>query len=94
MTYLLDANAWIGHLRQNSPEVTRRLGQHPSTEVVLCSVVLGELLYEVERSVAPKQAANRALVAALCSNTVRSPLMIGPPRLTLEAEPIWRLWAR
>ena len=29
MKYLLDANAWIGHLRQTAPEVTRKLGMHP-----------------------------------------------------------------
>ncbi len=65
MKYLLDSNAWIGHLRQSSPTVTQRLSQHPATDVLLCSIVLGELLYGVERSVASKQAANRALVAAL-----------------------------
>ncbi len=28
MKYLLDANAWIGHLRQNNPYVTQCLSQH------------------------------------------------------------------
>ena len=65
MKYLLDSNAGIGHLRQTSPAVTQRLSQNPPTDVVLCSVVLGELLFGVARSAAPKRVANRALVAAL-----------------------------
>jgi tRNA(fMet)-specific endonuclease VapC len=65
MTYLLDTNAWIGHLRQTCPAVTARLSQHPVTDVVLCSVVLGELLYGAEHSGAAHRLANLALVASL-----------------------------
>lgn len=65
MKYLLDANAWIGHLRQTSPEVSRKLALHPRSDIVLCSVVLTELLYGVERCPPPKRAGNLALVTRL-----------------------------
>lgn len=63
MTFLLDSNAWIGHLRQTSPPVTARLRQHPDSDVVLCSVVLGELLYGAEHSGLVYRPSNLALVA-------------------------------
>jgi tRNA(fMet)-specific endonuclease VapC len=65
MKYLLDANAWIGHLRRTSPTVTQRLQQHAAADIVLCAVVVGGLLYGVERSAAAHRAANQALVAGL-----------------------------
>jgi tRNA(fMet)-specific endonuclease VapC len=65
MKFLLDANAWISHFRQKSPSVTQRLGQHPATDIALCSVVLAELLYGVERSGPAHRAANFALVGGL-----------------------------
>jgi len=65
MKFLLDANAWIGHLRQTSPAVTARLSQHPAADVVLCSVVLAELPYGVERSSPAHRPANLVLIAGL-----------------------------
>jgi tRNA(fMet)-specific endonuclease VapC len=65
MKFLLDANAWIGHLRQRSQTVTYRFRQHPASDVVLCSVVLAELLYGAERSGPAHRAANFALIAQL-----------------------------
>lgn len=65
MRFLLDTNAWIGHLRQTSPTVTQHLSKHPASDVVLCSVVLGELLYGAEHSGPLHRAANLALVARL-----------------------------
>jgi tRNA(fMet)-specific endonuclease VapC len=65
MNYLLDTNAWIGHLRQRSPIVTQHLRRHSAAEVVLCSVVVGELHYGAERSGAAHRTANLALVAWL-----------------------------
>jgi tRNA(fMet)-specific endonuclease VapC len=65
MQFLLDANAWIGHLRQTKPTVTARLRQYAASDVALCSVVLGELLFGIERSATQHRAANLALVAAL-----------------------------
>jgi tRNA(fMet)-specific endonuclease VapC len=65
MKFLLDANAWIAHLRQTWPSVTQRLSQHPASDVALCSMVLAELLYGAERSHASYRAANFALIAGL-----------------------------
>ena len=48
MIYLLDSNAWIGHLRQNAPTVTTRLKQIRPADVALCSVVLAELWFGAE----------------------------------------------
>ncbi|MGL4419977.1 MAG: type II toxin-antitoxin system VapC family toxin [Gemmataceae bacterium] len=62
MRYLLDANAWIAHFRKSSPEVTRRLSQHVVQEIVLCSVVLGELQYGVERCPPAQRAVNQRTV--------------------------------
>jgi tRNA(fMet)-specific endonuclease VapC len=60
--YLLDSNAWIGHLRQN---VTTRLHQIRPADVVLCSVVLAELWFGAERSDPSRRAANLALISRL-----------------------------
>ena len=65
MRYLLDSTAWIGHFRQTTPSVTQRLSQHRAVDIVLCSVVLGELLYGVERSATAQRVANQALVDAM-----------------------------
>jgi tRNA(fMet)-specific endonuclease VapC len=73
MKFLLDSNAWIGHLRQSSPSVTRYLRQHLASDVVLCAVVLGELLFGVERSGAAHRASNLALVAGLRQQYVALP---------------------
>ena len=74
MRFLLDANAWIGHLRQTSPKVTQRLQQHPASHIVLCSVVLGELLFGAENSGPSHRPANLALVASLRQQYVSLPL--------------------
>src|SRR5262245_25665403 len=73
MTYLLDANAWIGHLRQTSPSVTQHLQQHPPSAIVLCSVVLAELLFGVERSPLTHRAANYSLVEKLRQQYISLP---------------------
>ena len=73
MNFLLDANAWIGHLRQTCPALTHRLSQYAAADVVLCSVVLGELLYGAEHSGAAHRPANRALVAGLRQQYVSLP---------------------
>ncbi|MCI0641968.1 MAG: type II toxin-antitoxin system VapC family toxin [Gemmataceae bacterium] len=61
MKFLLDANAWIGHMRQTSPSVTHRLRLHAASDIVLCSVVVAELLYGVERSGPAQRPANLRL---------------------------------
>ena len=73
MKFLLDTNAWIGHLRHTSPMVTHRLSQYLSSDIVLCSVVLGELLFGVGRSGAAHRAGNLALVVGLRQQYVSLP---------------------
>lgn len=65
MPYLLDSNAWIACLRQKSPEIIRRLEQLAPADVLLCSLVVGELLYGAIRSGPAYEIANRALVEQL-----------------------------
>ncbi len=60
MTYLLDTNSCIGWLRQNQPLIVARIQAHAPTDIVLCSVVVAELLFGVERS-DPVHRANNAL---------------------------------
>ncbi len=60
MTYLLDTNTCIGWLRQNQPQVVARILARTPTDIVLCSVVVAELLFGVERS-DPAHRANSAL---------------------------------
>jgi tRNA(fMet)-specific endonuclease VapC len=62
MTYLLDSNTWIDHFRQSSPAVTIHLTRHPAANVLLCSVVLGELQFGVVRSPPVYRAINQALL--------------------------------
>jgi tRNA(fMet)-specific endonuclease VapC len=65
MKYLLDTNAWIGWLRQNQPGIVQRIQQEPASELALCSVVIGELIYGAERSGTTHRAGNLALLAQL-----------------------------
>ena len=60
MTYLLDTNTCIGWLRNNQPQIVARIQAHAPTDIVLCSVVVAELLFGVERS-DPAHRANTAL---------------------------------
>jgi predicted nucleic acid-binding protein len=50
VTYQLDTNTCIGWLRQNQPQIVARIQAQAQTDIVLCSVVVGELLFGVERS--------------------------------------------
>jgi predicted nucleic acid-binding protein len=50
VTYLLDTNTCIGWLRQNQPQIVARIQAQAQADIVLCSVVVGELLFGVERS--------------------------------------------
>jgi tRNA(fMet)-specific endonuclease VapC len=50
LTYLLDTNTCIGWLRNNQPQIVARIQAHAPTDIVLCSVVVAELLFGVERS--------------------------------------------
>jgi tRNA(fMet)-specific endonuclease VapC len=60
VTYLLDTNTCIGWLRQNQPQIVARIQAQTPTDIVLCSVVVAELLFGVERS-DPAHRANTAL---------------------------------
>jgi tRNA(fMet)-specific endonuclease VapC len=60
VTYLLDTNTCIGWLRRNQPQVVARIQAQTLTDIVLCSVVVAELLFGVERS-DPAHRANTAL---------------------------------
>src|SRR4051812_33647626 len=53
MNYLLDTNVCVAHLRGKNALVLQRFGQHPPADLVLCSVVVGELRYGAERGADP-----------------------------------------
>jgi tRNA(fMet)-specific endonuclease VapC len=56
MKYLLDTNACVHNLRtKGSARVKARLGSHPPTDVVLCSIVVGELRYGAEGGTDPRK---------------------------------------
>ena len=65
MTYLLDTNAWIAHLRQKNTRLATRFLQVSASEIVLCSVVVAELVYGAHHGAANKRVANLALIARL-----------------------------
>ena len=65
MTYLLDTNTWVAHMRQQSATVTRNLHSTDPGDIRLCSVVLAELLYGVYRSPPAYQPKNLSLVVDL-----------------------------
>ena len=48
--YLLDTNTCIGWLRANQPNIVARIEKENSDNICICSVVVGEPLYGVERS--------------------------------------------
>ena len=50
MTYLLDTNTCIGWLRNNQPQIVARIQAQAQSDIMLCSVVVAELLFGVERS--------------------------------------------
>lgn len=66
MSYLLDTNSFVDHLRQGpNSNVTARLTAAVPGSVFLCSVVLAELYYGVMHGSTGHQASNLALVAKL-----------------------------
>lgn len=58
MPYLLDSNAWIAWLRQRDASLLARLQREAPSNLLLCSVVVGELIYGAERSGAAYRAHN------------------------------------
>jgi tRNA(fMet)-specific endonuclease VapC len=73
MTYLLDSNACIGWLRQNQPKLVARIKQEQPTDIVICSVVVGELIYGAERAATAHRANNRMRVEQLRRQFVSLP---------------------
>lgn len=65
MVYLPDSNVFIGWLRQSAPKVVARIKAEPAANLVLCSVVLGELIYGAEHSGPAHRVKNHTLVAQL-----------------------------
>ena len=66
MTWLLDTNCWVDHLRRGlTSNVTARLAAAPPGSVCLCSLVVGELIYGALHSGPAHQANNLALIASL-----------------------------
>ena len=66
MSYLLDTNAFVDHLRRGpASKVTARLLAAPPGSVFLCTIVLAELVYGAVRSGPSHEAKNRALIAGL-----------------------------
>jgi tRNA(fMet)-specific endonuclease VapC len=73
MTYLLDSNACIGWLRQSQAKLVARIKQERPTDIVICSVVVGELIYGAERAGTAYRANNRLRVEQLRQQFVSMP---------------------
>lgn len=71
MKYLLDTNACIVYLRGRNPHLLQRVGQHPLSDIALCSVVAAELWHGAERSRNP--AREHARVDAFVAQFVNLP---------------------
>jgi len=65
MTYLLDSNACIGWLRNSQAKLVARIKQERPTDIVICAVVVGELIYGAERAAPAHQDNNRLRVQQL-----------------------------
>ena len=63
MKFLLDTNAWIGFLRAKDSGLVDRIRRTAPSEIALCSVVIGELVYGAIRS--QREAHNLGLIANL-----------------------------
>ena len=65
MKYLLDTNTCIGWLRLSQPNIVARIKQELPTDIVICSVVVSELIYGIERADPAHPANNRLRVNQL-----------------------------
>jgi tRNA(fMet)-specific endonuclease VapC len=65
LRYLLDTNAWAAYLRQSHVGLVTRLEQYSPDDLLLCSIVLGELIYGAEHSGPAHKAANHQRVQEL-----------------------------
>ena len=73
MKYLLDSNACIGWLRLIQPNLVSRIKQEPPTNLAICSIVVGELIYGAERAAVAYRANNRIRVEQLRQQFVSVP---------------------
>ena len=73
MKYLLDSNACIGWLRHTQPNLVSRIKQEPPTNLAICSIVVGELIYGAERAAVAYRANNRIRVEQLRQQFVSVP---------------------
>lgn len=73
MKYLLDSNACIGWLRLIQPNLVSRIKQEPPTNLAICSIVVGELIYGAERAAVAFRANNRIRVEQLRQQFVSVP---------------------
>jgi tRNA(fMet)-specific endonuclease VapC len=74
VSYLLDTNSWIDHLRRGpNSTVTNRIAAAPPATVYLCSIVVGELIDGAYRGGAAHEARNMALIASLRTQYVSLP---------------------
>jgi tRNA(fMet)-specific endonuclease VapC len=65
--FLLDSNVCIQYLRRRSPEIETRIVREGASRIAICSVVVCELLYGIERSNEGRFDRNRDRVAELRS---------------------------
>lgn len=73
MAYLLDTNTCIGWLRNSEPRIVSRIKQESPVDLLLCSIVLGELIYGAERSGPLYRASNQSRLALLRTMFVSLP---------------------
>ena len=73
MKYLLDANTCIGWLRLNQEKLVSRIKQEDPVNLVICSVVVGELIYGAERAAPEHRTNNRLRVEQLRSQFASIP---------------------
>jgi tRNA(fMet)-specific endonuclease VapC len=59
MKYLLDTNTCIRYLNGRSAGIKRKLPTVPAQEIVVCSVVRGELAYGASKSQTPERSAEK-----------------------------------
>jgi tRNA(fMet)-specific endonuclease VapC len=93
MTYLLDSNACIGWLRQNQSKLVARIKQEGPTDIVICSVVVGELIYGAERAAPAHRANNRMRVEQLRQQFVSVPFDDAAAEEYTKCGHTWRSWA-
>ncbi len=73
MPFLFDSNAWIGWLRQSKPKLVARIQKESPANLLLCSVVVGKLIFGAEHSGPVHRAKNLLKVEQLRRRCVSLP---------------------